>query len=464
MSYSSSERQNTNLTIFSVWLNSNGDLDSDLQKAEKYLQNMGNFILSNIDFTPLEFAQKMETKLQKMLSQKKSAEQEERINECINKLEGHKKYVKLHVPNAEKQADKLIAQYKNITDIKEECLKEMLYARPKLNKARDLFIKVAEKTNKEQSIFQRSINNYQLLWDELSNNIKKFQDLVKKYPDNQLAKLLNEDNISFVNDVVDGNISLDGELGALALQRLLSEYSKFSNLQKANIATFLKNTEIERVTHCDESALKSEIIKLHLYAKYCQDNNLPLVAWIGSARPVFSMIADHPGKGAYLNCDDAKWSAELNSTWLLIVSGLGYEIKLVEQHFPNVAKAIESGNIFNYISAIANEMRPNTKQSHSQYHGGDQPTATPQEILRLMSIGCTAKKNEDGSISLMSPKKAWVTEDYRSNTIKNEAVEVSKTRRHSVTFFKSAPQPVKKSLFEHPGKSEDIRKDDTPKV
>ncbi|KTC78734.1 hypothetical protein [Legionella cincinnatiensis] len=472
MSYSNLETvRSTNLTTLNVWLCNDGDFNTDIQKAEKYLQNMGNFILSSVDFTPLEFAEKMEVKLKRILGQADNTIQEEKLNDCINKIENYKKFLKLNLAAAEKKANNLIKQYENVTDIKEECLNEMLRAKPKLHRARNLFIKVAQQADK--SIFQRGINSYQILWDQLSTNLKIFKDIVKKYPENQLALLLH-DHQSFIEALEDGKIPLGGELGALALQRIFSEYPQLTVRQKVSIATLIEKTQIERDTHCNSVALKSEIIKLQLYAQYCRDNDLPLVAWIGSARPVFSMIADHPGEGAYLNCDDAKWSPELNSTWLLIVSSMGYEIKLVEQHYPKVVDALTSGKILNYVSALIDEIRPFPKEFDSQYHGGDQPTATPQEILRLMSIGCKAKKNDDGSVSL-TPPKSWVAEDYRSRKIKglpqkhnigreSQDVGVSRTRRHSVSFFKGSAQPVKKSLFEHPGESEEIRKNEKPKL
>lgn len=53
----------------------------------------------------------------------------------------------------------------------------MLRAKPKLHRARNLFIKVAQQADK--SIFQRGINSYQILWDQLSTNLKIFKDIVK---------------------------------------------------------------------------------------------------------------------------------------------------------------------------------------------------------------------------------------------------------------------------------------------
>lgn len=104
MSYSNLETvRSTNLTTLNVWLSNDGDFNTDIQKAEKYLQNMGNFILSSVDFTSLEFAEKMEVKLKRILGQADNTIQEEKLNECINKIENYKKFLKLNLPAAEKK-------------------------------------------------------------------------------------------------------------------------------------------------------------------------------------------------------------------------------------------------------------------------------------------------------------------------------------------------------------------------
>ncbi len=111
----------------------------------------------------------------------------------------------------------------------------------------------------------------------------------------------------------------------------------------------------------------------------------------------------HQGEAIYFNPSAATWTWELNRAWLQAGVYLGYKFMLVEQHFPAIETAILSGDTSKFVLQLVNEMRPESSANTSQYNGDYSPTATTQEILVLMDMGCVARKMEDGRLVFYPP-------------------------------------------------------------
>lgn len=437
---------------------------ADVHLAKKILENTGSLILATVSMTPLEFATRILEKLKK-LSEVMDESKKFEIHELTKKCELHISFLERHIKPASSKTRKKIADYEVASAIKLQAIRALLLT-PGITKDAVSLFKNDLAVSGQSSKFALGVVNNALVWQansvwqSIKSNLSSFENFAKKYPDNQLARLLEKDNKKFVESIRADRIALDGGLVILAIQRIIAEYGSLSRGDRVDVSKFFRES-LESTFSCKVDALASEILKLELYARYCKENNLPVVAWIGSARPVFWMIDQMPGGGAYLNCDDSKWNLELNRTWLLAVATMGYEIKLVEQHFPSMEEAILSGDVSRFVVALANEIRAyfdsdslKEKSMHSLYHGGTEPTATPQEILMLMSVGCKGHRNDDGTLSLVLPEQS--SREYMGN----DAVKLfaERPRRHSVAGIENAPpQPVKQGLFQYPGKSEEIR-------
>lgn len=236
-----------------------------------------------------------------------------------------------------------------------------------------------------------------------------------------------EFNIIFnpdIKDVVDrlefGRV-FSGELNLILISRLVMEYNKLSKKDKPNrrLLQGILNAVIQMVEgevnmfSPDEEAFYHEVEKLTLFAAYCETNGQEKVAWLGSARSIFSGAAKKPGEGIYLNCDDGRWSPALNHAWLTIAYELGFKITVIEPQYPYMEEALLHPDPACYLQALANSVRgyiqpdendPNKeKENHSQYHGGVEPTATMQEVLYLKALGCDVSKNNDGHICFSKP-------------------------------------------------------------
>ena len=227
----------------------------------------------------------------------------------------------------------------------------------------------------------------------------------------------------------------------------------YSNVSTSSLATIILRSLIpgghshglleKDFFKCNSEAFKAEVIKLVLYKRLSLQNGVQPIAWIGSAKTLTTMLEDpNPSlperRGIYLNCGEYL-TPEFNRAWLLSLMEMGYEIKLVERQFPSIEKAILSNKPIDFLLLLAEEIRKMNDQNdpgacHSQYNGGDSPTATSLEILLLMNMGCTATKDiKEGTISLFKPKITAIdTSEYSSP--KPEMLSqyrLSKRRSHS---------------------------------
>jgi hypothetical protein len=224
---------------------------------------------------------------------------------------------------------------------------------------------------------------------------------------NTLAHLILSTDTNFIEQINMGALTLEGEIGHLIIQRLKSIIRSSSPPVETAAQKHLKDqagkilyramdtSESESILKCDYSSLLIEITKLVLHAKLHPHKK---IFWLGTARAVDITLRTQAGEGTYLNCDDKKWTWQLNRLWLQAAIHLGYSCKLVEQHYPSVEKAILSQNASFFVRQLLYATRKQGEQNTSQYNGNDAPTATAQEMLVLMDLGCYASKNEEQSI------------------------------------------------------------------
>jgi len=128
----------------------------------------------------------------------------------------------------------------------------------------------------------------------------------------------------------------------------------------------------------------------------------------------------------------------------------------VEQHFPNIEKAILSGRPDLLLTQLIYEIRP----SHlsSQYNGDNAPTATSQEILATLHMGLIGKRNSDYSVSLVKNSLRIVDDSY-------DIIKPGKLHKtHSCpNISEIAPLPPLASRLSHftpPKKEEEFCRDD----
>lgn len=293
-----------------------------------------------------------------------------------------------------------------------------------------------------------------------SNEIQGFSGNRK----NTLVQLLLKKDGDFVDAIDDGSLPIEGEIGRLILQRLKDIHGP---------STFLSTPKNPRVIHqlnhagkairaamtasgdgilkCDYNALYIELTKLVLHAELHPNDK---TFWLGTARAVIATIVEKNGQGTYLNCEDSKWTWHLNRIWIQTAIMLGFTCELVEQHFPIIEETLlsQDGGV-SFIEALLGEVRSNADQT-SQYNGYDSPTATTQEILVLLDLGCIPEKNPTTnriyfskrsireSPSLFQPIE--LAETTLSNTPSPRPH--SRTRSHSwVDGFPSSESPLKQS-------------------
>lgn len=229
-------------------------------------------------------------------------------------------------------------------------------------------------------------------------------DFFGKIDHNALAFLLLTNEETFIDAVNEGILPIEGEIGHLILQRLKEIYfttalnnspGKVASSRKLNVIGSIISRTMTRfgdgIIKCDFEILNIELTKLVLHAELHPEAK---VFWLGTSRTVMAVIRSNRGIGTYLNCDDAKWTWHLNRIWLQAAMILGYQCELVEQHFPNIQKAIfsQDGGA-NFVEELLKSVRNKGSDQTSQYDGYDAPTATTQEILVLMDMGCVASKN-----------------------------------------------------------------------
>lgn len=307
--------------------------------------------------------------------------------------------------------------------------------------------------NNTFSIFESTATAHHRTWNQLKENLIDLSNLpsLQKHKQNSLGALLETKIHDFMRAVESGELPIGAEIGHLAIQRLrhIASTSNVPTRFKREANTTLKHSLTgisDSLLHCDNEALKKEIWKLALYALLNPDQK---IAWIGTARAVNAAIKNKKPIAMYFNPTDKCHTWELNRAWLQAAVKLGYEFKLVEQHFPNIESAIFSGNPAFLVAELAKEIRPRNKASQYNSSYGS-PTATPQEMLVLMELGCVGKKNPDGSISLLPPQ--------RKEAESVQTLRVAKLKRnHSCPdFFKAAPPPMltkTKHHFESPSLS-----------
>ena len=158
----------------------------------------------------------------------------------------------------------------------------------------------------------------------------------------------------------------------------------------------LANNSADGLFKCHFPTLQSEITKLILHAELHPQHKK---IWLGTARSVNAIIQDKNEFGTYLNCDDTKWTWLLNRLWLQAAINLGYSIELVEQQYPKMEHALmaqDGGALF--VQELLNQVRSKPELT-SQYTGSDAPTATSQEILVLLDMGCNISKGSNHRIS-----------------------------------------------------------------
>lgn len=291
-----------------------------------------------------------------------------------------------------------------------------------------------------QSLFEHSVNPHFKTWMTIQPKLQQLNQVfdLKKNENNILSLLLNPSDESFLKSLAKrGQMSFGDEIGFLALQRLKAiasaENNPFWMKSAANtlISIACQKQELYRIKN---EALEKEIINLAIFALLNPDNKR---IWLGTARAVNAAIENWPGKAAYFNPAFKDNSWELDRAWLLAAVQLGYEFCLVEQHFPEVEKAILSGDPSCLIEQLAKEIRPT---GTSQYNGGNSSTATPQEILVLLEMGCVGRKNPDNSLSLVRPQNARCAEDAFLN--KNGALRLKPNHSCPDLFKAAAPPPL----------------------
>lgn len=276
--------------------------------------------------------------------------------------------------------------------------------------------------SKKTSFFEYNLTPEQETWRSLKKTITHLSwrnVFGRSAINNSLTALITLDDNAFLTAMWEYKIIFSEEIGHLALQRIrdiirqcnavsfgqrTEEVEKNLMLAHKCLRQFSNPMLIEGLFHCDQHALEVEIAKLALHGLLYPEKKK---IWIGTARAVDAMIQKYPGDAMYFNPRPNCHTWGLNRAWLQAAVAMKYEIRLVEQHYPNIEHAILSANPAHFLLALAAESRPSAKNDsgmHSQYHGGASPTATPQEILVLMEMHCVAKKNEDGSISFYQPK------------------------------------------------------------
>ncbi len=327
----------------------------------------------------------------------------------------------------------------------------------------------------DMSIFDTNRNASGRVWGSLrpkdSDLLSLDSQAFMKYKHNTLAFLLLSDNQTFTLAIKDGLLPIEGEIGYLILQRLQEiQYLKQPGLQEpfpSNMRTIagkaIRNAmdikTSENLLKCDFPTLGIEINKLVLHSQLHPDNK---IFWLGSARVVNKILHDQPGKGTYLNCDDGKWSWQLNRYWLQAAIYLGYTCKLIEQHFPMIESALLSQDPSAFVLRLLLAMREEGEDNTSQYNGNDGPTATTQEILVLMDLGCKVTKNQEQSILISKSSTHEIHSPSRSRM--HSPTDMRRSRSHSWDGSNSASPSamgVTRGQFFAPESSANIRQNNS---
>lgn len=504
----------TNYEILIQWLE-NTTLEStkaDLRLSEKILTNLPSLVMYSISMTPLTLAEKLNTKLD-ALAQFADNEERARIAELKSQVYMYNQKINEILPAAEEKAAEILAIYLRVEKAKSQdflAIFNPLQAlfqtlEPSQDEDEDFDEDVDEdvdenvdendsdgkeqkntpfkfrkggfytKTASDLSYFALAAQAYMKQWPKLKDSLEPLQYFAEKYPNNQLAQILHQDKKKIVGLVESGEFSFITELGGLLFGRILYEVPQWSTAEKGRVFKMQEMMGSEKSFNADE--FKFEMIKIQLFAVLVRELEQQPVAWIGSSRSVLAKVRKNPGEGAYLNCDDKKWSPQINRAWLVALLMLDYHIQIVEPQFPAMEKAILSGDFVKYIYCLASEMRyydgssvEKSRANDSMYHGGLEPTATMQELLLLLSMDCRTFKNSDGYLCVCPPQakeELLHTTSLAAESLlapqKDEYGEIRKNFRlrlnHSFgDFGRMAANPVYGStFFSHPGASTDQR-------
>ena len=435
----------TNFKAQQEFLNSEANIDSinnDLANIEKYLSSNATLISYAINISPLSFAEKISSKLEQLKKFASIEQLNTTILICEDKLNQYKIFLMQHEPEAKIIAEDIEKLHKQSIETYVNPIKSK-----DATKIQNIMYTGLNSEQTTENVFQKSLRCYIETLKELCVKINEPNEQLNhfiettqdsKYSSNSIVQLfLNDDD--FLEKLKEGEFFNQGEIGHVILQRFFSMNNQ-NNLQWRTMFNKLSSNPIfcnhitpkcvvnskEEKTffQYDEDTFKNEIIKLELYKRLPSQHTEQPVAWIGSATSIMELLKQKESPnhqittaGIFLNCDDDKWSLELNRAWVIALVHMGYQIKLVEQQFPNIKQAFkesdEEHRISCFLVALFNEVRPmdedNTKKNHSQYNGGDSPTATSLEILLLLGLGCDIiynANNKDISLSMLTPSKS----------------------------------------------------------
>lgn len=288
------------------------------------------------------------------------------------------------------------------------------------------------------------------LWYEARKKLDYFRQIqgLKHRQHNALVQLLLADDSTFIKNVYEDTVVVEGEIGLLIIQRLQGIF------YSANTAAPLKKMALQKIKRSmasrttdnllfyNETILHQEITKLYLHAALHPQQKF---VWLGTARAVDATIQSIRPTCIYFNPPRHFLTWGLNRRWLHAAVSLGYQFHLVEQHFPSIEKAILTQKPIKFIEQLLLETRGDSLKYTSQYNGHYSCTATNQEILALMDMGCTAYKDElDHSIRLVPPRNSYEESlsTYASVTKLGTFAYCPIKRNHSTSDIQaSAPPP-----------------------
>lgn len=250
------------------------------------------------------------------------------------------------------------------------------------------------------------------VWYSAQKKLDYFKQIqtLERRKHNSLAQLLLNDNQGFIDTLSADKISIEGEIGLLIVQRLQEIYysPKSSRTEKTialkKIREILGSNTNDNLLFYNKAMLQQEITRLVLHAELHPQNK---TVWLGTARAVNAAIQYARPMCIYLNPPPRDLTWGLNRLWLQAAVELGYEFRLVEQHFPVIEKAILSQDPAKLLEQLLLETRGDSIEYTSQYNGHYSCTATTQEILALMNMGCVAYKDTiDHSIKFSPCRQA----------------------------------------------------------
>ena len=362
-----------------------------------------------------------------------------KLQAAINTVRHQLHDFKQHILDAERYANKLVLQYKQKTE-------RLIKAYENMHPFEAIYLNNA--TANANQIKQRSVS-YKL-WYEAQKKLDYFRQIqtLNSRQHNALAQLLLADDRTFINNVYADTVVVEGEIGLLIIQRLQGIFysahtsASLKKMAIQKIKRSMASRTTDNLLFYNEAILHQELTKLYLHAALHPQQKF---AWLGTARAVDATIENVRPSCIYFNPPRHFLTWGLNRRWLHAAVSLGYQFHLVEQHFPSIEKAILTQKPIKYIEQLLLETRDDSLKHTSQYNGNYSCTATNQEILALMDMGCTAYKDElDQSIRLVPPRTACEESlsMYASVTKLGTFAHCPVKRNHSTSDIQaSAPPP-----------------------